>query len=118
MASILQTASVSDTMSDIEKQELRLDTVELRADDQTNAHILSDVAPVNNVKAEAAVKGMKPGGGLHGGGRGLPPNHPMHPSQFSGDRFERVPLLTLLGSFCVMVRLPKDILGIFFANPD
>lgn len=46
--------------------------------------------------------GGPPGG--HGKGRGgLPPNHPMHPSQFSGDRYDRRAMMTLLGSFCVMV---------------
>jgi hypothetical protein len=53
---------------------------------------------------EEAVKPKNfPGPGGRGGG--LPPNHPMHPSQFAGDRFEKPALLTLAGSFCVMVCL-------------
>lgn len=47
-------------------------------------------------------KGHGGGGGHHGGRPNLPPNHPMHPSQFSGDKWSRPALLTLLGSFCVM----------------
>ncbi|CAK7227528.1 hypothetical protein SBRCBS47491_006600 [Sporothrix bragantina] len=41
-------------------------------------------------------------GGKPGGRGGLPPSHPMHPSQFVGDKYDRRALATLLGSFCVM----------------
>lgn len=44
-----------------------------------------------------------PGGGKPGGRSGLPPSHPMHPSQFVGDTYDKRALATLLGSFCVMV---------------
>lgn len=114
MSSSAQTRSSLASISDIEKQESHLGTVELEANDQTNAYILPDVAPATcaDVEIERGVeeekKKEKPRPGPYGFGAGLPPSHPMHPSQFSGDRFERTPLLTLLGSFCVMVSsLPK-----------
>jgi hypothetical protein len=34
---------------------------------------------------------------------GLPPHHPMHPSQFSGDKYDGRAMKTLIGAFCVMV---------------
>lgn len=44
----------------------------------------------------------RPGGHRRAGG--LPLNHPMHPSQFSGDKYDRRAIATLLGSFFAMVR--------------
>lgn len=37
------------------------------------------------------------------GGSGLPPHHPMHPSQFCGDRYHPQAMWTLAGCFCIMV---------------
>jgi MFS family permease len=94
-------SSLSSSTMDVEKQDPRLGTVEVEAVYPKNARILSDVAPGSGAELEGGVeKTTKPL--PHGAARGLPPNHPMHPSQFSGDRFERKALLTLLGSFCVM----------------
>jgi hypothetical protein len=76
-------SSLSASTQDIEKQEAQGDIAEVKIESKSGPH-------------------------GHGGGRDLPPNHPMHPSQFSGDRFERTPLLTLLGCFCVMVRSPES----------
>ena len=93
--------SLSGSMSDLEKQEVG--STELDAENrETEAHIIP--APVDVEKGSEETKSKS---GAHGVGRDLTPNHPMHPSQFSGDRFERTPLLTLLGCFCVMVRSPE-----------
>lgn len=81
-AHIPTSSSLSASTPDIEKQEAPVDNAEVKTEPKSGPH-------------------------GHGGGRDLPPIHPMHPSQFSGDRFERTPLLTLLGCFCVMVRSPK-----------
>ena len=104
MSSSAQTRSSLTSILDVEKQESHLGTVELKVDGPTNAHILPDLAPATHAQVEGSLKEeVKPKSGAHGFSHGLPPSHPMHPSQFSGDRFERTPLLTLLGSFCVMV---------------
>ncbi|KAH8667005.1 monocarboxylate transporter [Xylariales sp. PMI_506] len=53
----------------------------------------SAVAPLSSPNKEDTtdqeknVSDQPPQGGTKPAGRGLPPNHPMHPSQFSGDRF-------------------------------
>ncbi|CAK7203123.1 hypothetical protein SEUCBS139899_005852 [Sporothrix eucalyptigena] len=49
----------------------------------------------------AAPAGAPPGASKRGG---LPPHHPMHPSQFSGDQYDQRALVTLLGCFCAMLR--------------
>ena len=73
------TSLSSASTPDIEKQEAKGDNTETKTESKSGSH-------------------------GHSGRSGLPPSHPMHPTQFSGDRFERTPLLTLLGCFCVMVR--------------
>lgn len=62
-----------------------------------------DTEKMGTERAPAAEegRGSQPKNGGRGGG--LPPTHPMHPSQFSGDRYDRRAMMTLLGAFCVMV---------------
>lgn len=97
--------SFSASTMDVEKQESKLSTAEFEPEDLPNTHIVSDTTltpdfdvEMDGEKTKSALRPQK-------GGQGLPPNHPMHPSQFSGDRFELQALMTLAGSFCVMVSL-------------
>ena len=97
----MSTSSTSAT--DVEKQEAVIDTIPLDSSDQPSAHILPKVASIPPVILSKSPDGFKSKTGHHGtAGRGLPLTHPMHPSQFSGDRWDRRALLTLLGSFCAM----------------
>ncbi|GAM89554.1 hypothetical protein ANO11243_075930 [Dothideomycetidae sp. 11243] len=74
---------------DLEKQTTTALTVQDVQDETTQA---AAIPPVHSAPADNKPPQRK----------GLPPDHPMHPSQFAGDRFERTPLLTLAGAFCVM----------------
>lgn len=91
-----------------------INPVDLKDNASTNARALPAITPgidaemekglnIEESKSPLANNGSPGGTQNAGGGRGgLPPSHPMHPSQFSGDKFERTALWTLLGSFCVM----------------
>lgn len=88
---------------DIEKQDQHVN-------EGTNAQALGDTAPATRAEVakqetvENVVDVEKHGQAVAApaaakGPFALPPNHPMHPSQFSGDRFERAPVLCLIGAF-------------------
>ncbi|KAK9447082.1 major facilitator superfamily domain-containing protein [Limtongia smithiae] len=99
----VQASSSSASMLDIEKQAPPLSLTELdNLDGRPKSLVSPDTAPGTRGDAEGRVEDAGPKSGPAGGGRGLPPHHPMHPSQFSGDKFAVPALLTLLGSFCVM----------------
>lgn len=75
-------------------------------EETTNAQALGDTAPATRAELE---KGEDLESGGQAGENAAPPaakgpfalpiTHPMHPSQFSGDRFERAPVLCLVGAF-------------------
>lgn len=60
--------------------------------------IEAEPKPVPGPRATSGPKGP-------GGGRSLPSSHPMHPSQFIGDKYAQPAMITLLGCFCVMVSI-------------
>lgn len=89
--------SLSESKVDIERREEEKFDIEHHAASvsDTNADAIIEVAPGQG-EEEAKVEKVAAGGSP------FPPGHPMHPAQFSGDRFERKPMLVLLGAFCVM----------------
>lgn len=97
--------STTSEMDDIEKRLPQVQENAAKEDAQPAAFAAAAVpdtsTQVSSAKPRNETKPQAAGGKF--GGRSLPPDHPMHPSKFTGDKFERQPLLTLLGAFCVMV---------------
>jgi len=84
---------------DVEKQDLHVE-------ESTNAQALGDTAPATRAELEKdealesdVQAGEAPASPAAKGPFALPLSHPMHPNNFSGDRFERAPVLCLIGAF-------------------
>jgi len=74
--------------------------------ESTNAQALGDTAPATRAELETdedlemhSKTGEDATTPVPKGPFALPSDHPMHPSQFSGDRFEKAPVLCLIGAF-------------------
>lgn len=89
--------SLAESKVEMERHEVEKNVMEHHAASihDTNADAIIETAPGQGEEESKVEK-------IAAGGSPFPPNHPMHPSQFSGDRFERKPMLVLLGAFCVM----------------
>ncbi|CAK7232824.1 hypothetical protein SCUCBS95973_008388 [Sporothrix curviconia] len=88
---------------DVEKQETVLDVLTTSSDKEVKSAARADgndAAEDKSRAEEGADLKTGPSGrkGPGGPGRGgMPLNHPMHPSQFSGDKYDRRAMVTLLG---------------------
>lgn len=74
-------------------------------EESTNAQAIGDTAPATRAELEkeedleSKVQAGEAASPAAKGPFALPLTHPMHPSNFSGDRFERAPVLCLIGAF-------------------
>lgn len=80
---------------------------EISLDESTSIRDVKPCVSTDNLEPVADGKDVEAGkenDDTKTGGR-APAAHPMHPSQFIGDQYARPAMVTLLGCFCVMVRI-------------